>query len=520
MDGKRLKVQGYEFLKRNWIIIAILVLAFIIRLKYFNINSAIWWDEGDYLSLARKWAFGLNTPLIWVAHRTFLLPLIWAGLLKIADSEFLLRISQLVFSMVGVFITYLLGKEMFNKRIGLISGFLMSVFWLHLFLTGRLLIGLPSAMFLWITFYFLWKGYVKEQSKKYIYLAGLFMGLAIFARMANMLVFVPFLIIFAIIKESGSWKEVLKLRFLKLLKDKRLWAFILFVLLALSPYIGWLLVQTGGNPIEAVKISLNLGRFEAITAPSELVGGGSKFMMYWQPIWEYISYYPNMLNLVFFSVFIFGLFLFLDFLLGLDLIFKNKLLQKKIFVLLWIIMPTVGYAVQGAGGQSYLQPRYLIVCAPAIFYVMGYGLLKIRNYVKNRVTYGKWVGLALVLGILLIGGYAQLTYAKITIDSKKDSYLQVKEAALWVKENSEPGDWIISNSIPQTIYYSDRPVDMMGESNEKEILAKNPKFLVVSIYENSPKWFFEYPEKHNLEVVQTYTLDGQTPSLIIYQMKS
>ncbi len=243
-------------------------------------------------------------------------------------------------------------------------------------------------------------------------------------------------------------------------------------------------------------------------------------MMYWTPIWEYLSYYPTMLNWVLFPIFIFGLVLFLDFFLGLDLIFENRLLQKKIFTLLWIVMPTVGYAVQGAGGQSYLDPRYLIVCAPAIFFVTGYGLVKIYDYVKDKVKYGKWIALGVILIILGIGGYSQLVYAREMIDSKKESYLQVKEAALWMKANSVPGDVIISNSIPQTMYYSDRPVYMMDKFNEKEILEKNPKYLVVSVYEKSPEWFYEYPEKNNLKPVRIYTLDGKMPSLVIYQMRS
>ena len=62
-------------------------------------------------------------------------------------------------------------------------------------------------------------------------------------------------------------------------------------------------------------------------------------------------------------------------------------------------------------------------------------------------------------------------------------------------------------------------VYMLNEEIEEERLAYNPKFMVVSIYENSDEWFYEYPEKNNLKVVQAYTLDGQRPSLVIYQMR-
>ena len=43
--------------KSDILLIVILLLAFLIRLKYFNINTGIWWDEAEYLVMAKDFAF-------------------------------------------------------------------------------------------------------------------------------------------------------------------------------------------------------------------------------------------------------------------------------------------------------------------------------------------------------------------------------------------------------------------------------------------------------------------------------
>jgi len=64
----------WSFYKGKWILAFIILVAIIIRLKYTWINSAEWWDAGEYLTTARHWAFGI--PYEINSQRPVLFPLI------------------------------------------------------------------------------------------------------------------------------------------------------------------------------------------------------------------------------------------------------------------------------------------------------------------------------------------------------------------------------------------------------------------------------------------------------------
>src|SRR3989344_501074 len=124
-----------EFLKSNLNIIVIIILVFaaFLRLKYMNVPNAIWWDEGEYLSIAKEWAFGINydVPAVRQPLVPFLISILYRiGISSLAIIKFFV---VLIPSVASVLLTYLLGKEIYNKNVGLISSFIMSVFWVALF---------------------------------------------------------------------------------------------------------------------------------------------------------------------------------------------------------------------------------------------------------------------------------------------------------------------------------------------------------------------------------------------------
>ena len=71
----------------NLAIVGILALALIIRIYYLKDASyqALWWDEAEYMSTAKHWAFGV--PYNLNEQRPPLFQLLGAGLLALGASE-------------------------------------------------------------------------------------------------------------------------------------------------------------------------------------------------------------------------------------------------------------------------------------------------------------------------------------------------------------------------------------------------------------------------------------------------
>ena len=123
-------------------------------------------------------------------------------------------------------------------------------------------------------------------------------------------------------------------------------------------------------------------------------------------------------------------------------------------------------------------------------------------------------------------------FGNTLIDQKKDSYLEVKQAGEWIKENSNITDIIISASLPQTTYYSERSTYPFDLSYRRDIKGGNesdfdnfvqdhkPRYMIISGFEQNADWVYAYPEKHNdtLALVKRYIQNNQL-ILAIYEFK-
>ena len=200
-----------KWIKRNWVLILILVLAFILRLIVFTktLNQPLWWDEGDYASAALHWAIGAPTSL--APMRELVVPFLWSLLYKIYPGEFLWRLSQFFVSFALVISTYFCGKELFDKRIGLIAAFFITCSSLMLFYAGRLLTYIWTPLFLTLIILFFYKGYVRKQGTKYIIYSMLLLSFGIMIYWTIFLA-IPIILGFLLITDK-----------FKFIKDKSLW---------------------------------------------------------------------------------------------------------------------------------------------------------------------------------------------------------------------------------------------------------------------------------------------------------
>ena len=111
IDKNKLQQNILDFFDKNsnFILITVLVFALILRLKYLTINQAVWYDEAEYLGVAKNWAFNLTSYQLHYVRPPFL-SLLMAAMYKIGFGELGIRIMMLIFSMIGILFTYLLGK--------------------------------------------------------------------------------------------------------------------------------------------------------------------------------------------------------------------------------------------------------------------------------------------------------------------------------------------------------------------------------------------------------------------------
>jgi len=490
----------------------ILIAAFIIRFLIFlkTMNQPLWWDAGDYLATAKRVGLGLDIRDMWYYRRGFFWALFSATFFKIGLGELTIRFTEVIFSTGIVFVSYFLIKDMFNKKYALGVSIALTLSWIILFFTGRPLTSIPATFFLLSSLYFFWKAYILKKGNKYFYLFAIFYSLAVLTRM-QYLMFAPSFLIIIFLREK-----------MKFLKNKRLWISLAIIILFFMPYF-----YLSSNHYDENPISNLYTYYFGAEKRAEHVAYEREFTQ----IFQYFKDLPYMLtgkvnlnaidSLLIFGIFLFGIISFsIILLLGFDKIFEDPRIQKRIFVLSWVIIPffALGYMA------PHVEQRYIIPCLPFLFLIFLFGLFKLGNYATDYFKINKKTASVILIILLIVLFIPNLNFGNSLIENKKTSYIQVMQAGLWIKENSNPGDIIISSSVPQLTYYAEKSVynfDHFGKNEsdfDSAIAELKPRYLVISALEQSEEWAYSYPQKHNdtLIPVQLYKIQ-ENPVLVIYE---
>ena len=489
MDNFRSKIENFLRDKYNLMFLGVLLVAFIIRLYYFfyTYNQSLWWDEAEYMSMANNILYGI--PFDFNPQRPILFPLLITLFLWIGEGA--VRFFIVFLPSLGVVIlTYLLGKEIYDKKVGLIASFIISIFWSILFDSTRIhadVIGLFLSLF---GIYLFWKGYVANKSVKLISLGFLFMILAFMVKV-NMILALLTVLIFLIVTEK-----------LEFLKEKILWKSLIWLFIPLIPFFVY----------NHIKFGTILPFIQGYVDPASLT---SKFQSSFN--WSILKFIYIYTYEFFFALFILGvLFVLFNLVLGFDLIYKEKNLKLKsdLFSIL-VVVTVMSYFIFVERWNA--EPRWLILMAPFMFFIIGRGILDVFNYIKID----KKVIFIIIVFVLFLGSYPHLKYNDELIKTKKTSYEPVKLAGLWIKEHSNKNDIILSKSPTQITYYAERKT--FGIVSNEEIKSLKPRYIIISIFEIHPPELLQRIEsiKDHLQVVNGYFMDaeGKQPALIVYEFK-
>lgn len=503
MDLNRKKSLAKEFILKYGIYF-ILILAIATRIPYTNTNQAVWWDSADYLSGAKEIGGKMNLETYDLnPKRPFLLPLLWGILYRLGANETILQLSNITLSVLVVLFTYLIGRDLYNKYVGLVASLLMSVLWMPLFFTFRFLTDIPALAFFLISLFYFWKGYINEIDKrKNILLFGLFFGLSFFTRAASLINIIPILAII-LVKEK-----------LKFFKNKNLILAVIVFLIVMSPFLIWLFA-TQDNAIQKFTGIGGEGERGFSVKPSHLWTNAPYITSTLFPVNTFVS--RNIIGVI---ILLLVLVLTYDSLLGFDIMLKEKNheLMKKFFLLVWILTPYLFYSLNPG-----IEDRYLLAMYPAMFILFTGSIVKWVDKVKQ---YKRDIISVLVLLLILIS-VVHITTADKIIKSKADSYGPVAMAGKWINENSYRNDKVVSASKYQNMYYSERetyPFPKNEDEFESYLESIKPKYVVVSVFEPSftPQWLYGYADKHDdvLKLAQAYTTTDNKALLAIYEYQA
>lgn len=481
----------------NVLLVLIIIFSFSIHLYYFihTTQQPLWWDEAEYMAAAKHWAFQVpyniapqRPPLFQYASSLIFM----AGLNELSVKFLLVLIPAVLLPLF----VYLLGKEMYDKKIGLIAAFLTSVSWTYLFWSARIQPDFMSMCFQVLSIFFMWK-YWKNNKTSFVIFSGIFAALGVLFKISGLLVPLIFMV-FIFVKDRFS-----------AFKNKHYYYFTLAFILTFSPYFLWA-YHTFNTPI-AIFTS---GYSNAVSTPTPYGWFNFKYFYYMT------DYYSLGYSVVFFILLMLGIILSLKFLLYADLLIKEKkkAFDPDIFTLLAIIIISAFYIFY----MKYTEDRWVFLWLPFFFFFIGKALVFLYDFLKK---YSKAVAIVVVLGLLLVGAYGQLKDVNALINAKKDTYSQVRDAALWMKKNSEKNDSIATVSNPQTTFYAERRVYSFSGMNESQfvnlLMQNKPKYLEVSVFETHPDWIYSWLQNNQgmLTVVQAYFDQNNQPLLVVYQIK-
>lgn len=324
-----------------WII---LILAFAIRIV--NLNQSLWWDEGITAWVVKStdsWQIltgfiksDFHPPL----H--YLLLNLWGNIFGFGEIS--LRLPSVILAVATIFITYLIGKNFFSKKEGMIAAILFTFAPLHIYYSQEARMYSLAAFAVTLSYYFLIK-FINKQ--KYAGVGYVFSIVLVFYSdyMAVFVLVAQALLIVFFYKENIS-------KFFKL---------VLFWFLLVAPWLPILREQllygvSGTNQLAGWKAIIGGANFkEGLLLPIKVLIGRISF--------DNKVIYGCLVSIV----------AFVDLIV---IIFALKSISKKVVLLLfWIILPPFLAFIVSIWVPIFTYFRFIFIL-PAFYLLLAIGLNK------------------------------------------------------------------------------------------------------------------------------------------------
>ena len=361
----------------------------------------------------------------WIANNVWLekppVPL-WSMAISISffgTNEFAVRFPSLIMSLLAVYLTYLIGFYLFDKRIGLLAAFLHSINGIVLeLMAGKLSSDHVETFFdvmIEIAVFFCILAIIKKNRYHITFLCGIFIGLAILSKWLPALIVFPVWLTGVIFSKKYTLKEIIL-------------HFLLISIGSIIIALPWFYYILKNFPDEARWV---LGKF--IHAYSNTLEGHNA------PWWYYINYVEI----------IFGELVYFPLLIAVYHMIKNKDDWALKLLSIWWIIPVVIFSFAETKRHT-----YLLISAPAFFLITAWYWIHLKDGLDKKLSY-KWF--RYVLMALLVALPIRLFFERVKPFQHKNRNpewaQQIRELKLKISDKKVV---IFNSEHPvETMFYTD-----------------------------------------------------------------
>ena len=374
-----------------------LILLSFLSIKLFHLTSqqGISWDSAVYIEMG-KHIFSAGKLGLWESSRPLIWPTFLGTMWKLGLNPIISgRILELIFSLGLIYLTFIIGKEVFNEKIALLSAFFLAFSQTFLSYSSTILTAIPSTFFALLSVYFLIKN-------KYT-LSGLFIGISFMTRFLQLFTLIPIILILLYFRKLNL-KKLIKLSY----------GFSTVVI----PYliINYILYQ---NPLHPFFLQMFMTKYTG--------------WIYHQP---FSFYFINLFKenfLVLFS------------LVGIFHIFKEK--NNKQWIILGIFITFFLFFTSTA----HKEMRFTLVFLPYLYLLTSFGLItSLKTLKSSKTSLFLLISLILLLSFQSISNLPVQNYAE---HQNFNNYLKDKniQGNIWV---TSPLQLVNTNKkADELIYY-------------------------------------------------------------------
>jgi hypothetical protein len=187
---------------KNKRFIFILILFLVIQTVSLFSHADLWWDSAVYIGMGKA-IFSLGKAGLWESSRPLVWPIILGFFWKIGLNPIVFgKIMMILFSLGCIFLSYSVGKRVFNDKVGLITSLFLCFSTTFFLFTSILHSEIPALLF-----FLLGMSFFLDDKCDF---SGLFFGIAFMTRFFTIIAIVPFFF-YLYIRKRKDFKKLLTL---------------------------------------------------------------------------------------------------------------------------------------------------------------------------------------------------------------------------------------------------------------------------------------------------------------------